>query len=154
MNRLPPTTPQHPILGSTVFLQRLKREGQVVEHLADGRVRVAFGAMVVTCAAHELSPPRRSRSTAATSTRSNLRTITPGGTRTVDLHGLRVEDAQRTVEAALNRAALDGVDELRIVHGIGSGKVQRAVHQLLASLPVVRSFKLAEGNVGVTRAFL
>lgn len=77
-----------------------------------------------------------------------------GGVRSIDLHGLRVQEALGLVEDLLNRAVLDDCDEIQIVHGIGRGRIKEALHDYLRGLHVVKSYKLDPANPGVTRVYL
>ena len=46
-----------------------------------------------------------------------------------------------------------GLPSVRIVHGKGTGKLRRAVHDSLAKHPLVKSYRLGdygEGDYGVT----
>ena len=66
----------------------------------------------------------------------------------VDLRGLEVEEALRAVDAALDRATLAGLTELRIVHGIGKGVLRAAVERHLRGHPQVELARLGEGHEG------
>jgi DNA mismatch repair protein MutS2 len=69
------------------------------------------------------------------------------------LIGLRVEDALTKLEPFLNHASLDGIGEVRIVHGKGTGALMRGVRDYLAGHPLVASFRDGEpfeGGAGVT----
>ncbi len=73
--------------------------------------------------------------------------------REVQLRGLRVEDALELVDKYLDDAYLASLSPLRLVHGVGSGRLKRAVADLLARHPHVESFASAaaeEGGAGVT----
>ena len=56
----------------------------------------------------------------------------------LDLHGERVEAALERLNAHLDDALLAGLDEVVIVHGIGTGALRRAVREALAEHPRVR----------------
>jgi DNA mismatch repair protein MutS2 len=69
------------------------------------------------------------------------------------LIGLRVEDALTKLEPFLNHASLDGIGEVRIVHGKGTGALKRAVREYLEGHPLVASFRDGEpfeGGAGAT----
>ena len=69
------------------------------------------------------------------------------------LSDLRVEDALTKLEPFLNHASLDGIGEVRIVHGKGTGALKRAVREYLEGHPLVASFRDGEpfeGGAGAT----
>jgi len=69
------------------------------------------------------------------------------------LVGKRREEAIREAERYLDRAALAGLKEVRIVHGKGTGILRRGIEEMLRSHPLVEEFHLAsfdEGGAGAT----
>ena len=75
----------------------------------------------------------------------------------LDLRGLHVEEALERLDATLDQAAVDGRDELRVIHGIGTGALRRAVREHLPRSPYVVECVEAgreEGGAGATRAVL
>ncbi len=68
------------------------------------------------------------------------------------LIGLRVEDALTKLEPFLNHASLDGINEVRIVHGKGTGALMRAVREYLEGHPLVASYRDGEPFEGGTGA--
>ncbi len=75
---------------------------------------------------------------------------TSEATHSLDLHGFTTRQAEEALEAALDRALLEGAASLRIVHGLGTGSVKRSVHQYLSKSRHVHTFKLDDSNPGVT----
>lgn len=74
-----------------------------------------------------------------------------------DLRGLRVDEAQDRLLAALDRAAAARRPELCIVHGFGTGALRKAVRELLASSRYVTRIEGAppdRGGDGATLAHL
>jgi DNA mismatch repair protein MutS2 len=72
---------------------------------------------------------------------------------TIDLRGVLVEDALPRLDKFLDDASLEGLDQVRLVHGVGSGRLRRAVRQHIASHPHVRAFASAaedQGGEGTT----
>lgn len=72
----------------------------------------------------------------------------------IDMHGLRVEDMLPRLDQFLSDAMLEGLPEVRIVHGHGSGALRKAIHARLQVLGI-RHFRLGEpgqtpGGDGVT----
>ncbi len=75
----------------------------------------------------------------------------------VTLIGLRAREALERLEAYLDRAALAGHPSVRIIHGVGSGALRRAVQQYLETSPYCARFRdgePGEGGAGVTVAEL
>ena len=71
----------------------------------------------------------------------------------IDLRGLTVDEAFAELEAFLDSAQLSTWEEIRIVHGKGTGALRQAVHGYLKRSPFVTSFRLGnwgEGDTGVT----
>jgi len=69
------------------------------------------------------------------------------------LIGLRTTDALRKLEEFLDQAFLTNRSEVRIVHGIGSGALRKAVQEYLESSSYCASFTQADphhGGAGAT----
>ena len=75
----------------------------------------------------------------------------------INLIGRRAREAVEELSRFLDRAARAGVAEVRVVHGVGTGALRRAVHDFLASSPYCAAFREPEpsaGGAGVTIAEL
>ena len=70
--------------------------------------------------------------------------------RSLDLHGLGVDDAIEALDRCLNDALLADALEVHVIHGRGSGRIKSAVHKRLGAVPAVRAFRLDARNAGVT----
>ena len=66
----------------------------------------------------------------------------------LDLHGMRLEEALEKTEEFLNNAALAGLEEIIIYHGLGKGILAKGVTDLLKNHPLVKSFQDAPPNMG------
>ena len=93
------------------------------------------------------------------STVKTKRSVTTGIAPTVnipnelDIRGLTVDEALRQVEAYLDKALMSSWEEVRLVHGKGTGALRKAIQDYLAGLPAVKEFrsgKWGEGDLGVT----
>ena len=76
-----------------------------------------------------------------------------GGDSELNLIGMRTAEALRRLEEFLDQAYLTNRSEVRIVHGIGSGALKKAVHEYLADSRYCASFRQAEphrGGAGAT----
>lgn len=72
----------------------------------------------------------------------------PSGQREVSLIGLRAREAVDRLERFLDRAVQAGEDSVRIIHGVGSGALRRAIHDYLATSPYCADFRSGESNEG------
>lgn len=75
----------------------------------------------------------------------------------LDLHTFAPRDAQELVSDYVEACAERGIEEVRIIHGKGTGALRRTVHATLERHPLVVAFRLAgegEGGWGATKALL
>ena len=71
----------------------------------------------------------------------------------IDLHGMRVEAARDRVDKYLDEAILAHLAHVRVIHGLGTGALRKALHEFFGRHPHVKSFRLAglrEGGPAVT----
>jgi len=81
------------------------------------------------------------------------RTVRSSFSNELDLHGFRVDEALAALDKYIDRALLADYHEVRIVHGLGQGKLYRAVHEYLRTNPSIKHYRFAldaEGGGGVT----
>ena len=80
---------------------------------------------------------------------SKTSTISPE----INLIGKTVDEALSTMDKYLDDAYLAHLNQVRVVHGKGTGALRQAVHKHLKKLKIVKSFRLGEfgeGDAGVT----
>ncbi len=76
---------------------------------------------------------------------------------TLDLHGQTTEEAQDSLDEFINNCIMQGVSTVRLMHGIGTGRLRTFVQDYLRrhkSVQNVRFAPLHDGGVGVTLADL
>ncbi len=66
----------------------------------------------------------------------------------LDLRGKRTDDVDALLDSYLNGATIAGLNEVRIIHGIGTGAVRRVVRDILATHPLVKSFRSGSRDEG------
>jgi DNA mismatch repair protein MutS2 len=140
--------------GQSVFLRTLNKAGTVMEVLNATTYRVAVGSLSLLCKAPDLAPytaPEQSKMPRASSAQSIPAAQAPTS---LDLHGRTVDEATRALEEWLNNLILSPHSHGKVVHGLGTGKVQRAVHAVLSKYPAVRSFRINDRNPGETDVYL
>ena len=82
-------------------------------------------------------------------------TVSPGMniSNEIDLRGFTVDDALAELDAFLDKAQLSSWQEIRIVHGKGTGALRQAIHQFLSKYKGIKEYRLGrwgEGDTGVT----
>lgn len=68
----------------------------------------------------------------------------------INLIGMNVDEACSQLNKYLDDAMLSHLHQVRIIHGRGTGALQKGIHQYLRKLPFIKSFKLADFDEGGT----
>ena len=71
----------------------------------------------------------------------------------LDLHTFRPNEIKTLIPDYLDACMEFGIEEVRIIHGKGTGHLREGVHRLLERLPEVASFQMApewHGGWGAT----
>ncbi len=71
----------------------------------------------------------------------------------LDLHTFHPRDVGGLIPAYFSACRAQGIYDVRIIHGKGTGSLRRSVHAILSRLDSVASFRLAgeeEGGWGAT----
>jgi len=124
-----------------------------------GRVKVLLGDLTMTTDISNLSlsphvdarptPGKRDYIRFVAEARESLK-------KEIDLHGLRVHEALEVLERELETLNLAGAEEVRIVHGIGTGALMKAVREYLDTSPFVTRHEvcnIGRGGIGATTAY-
>ncbi|HEV8238539.1 MAG TPA: Smr/MutS family protein [Thermoanaerobaculia bacterium] len=154
------------VVGATVRHRALGWRG-TLEKLAGGRAEVSAGGKRLRCRAEELvaigapdgdaKPARTSASRARSHARGAAIPETRPAPRMPEapevppelmLIGERVEPALERIDAYLDEALHAGRDEVRVVHGHGSGRLRNAVREHLKSHRAVATWRPGEDNEG------
>jgi DNA mismatch repair protein MutS2 len=128
-------------------------QGELIA-LEPGRAVVSRGGLRIEVAPERL---RRAQSRAAERGTAKVTvsagTGPDGGDSELNLIGMRTADALRRLEEFLDQAYLTNRAEVRIVHGIGSGALKKAVHEYLGNSAYCAGFHQADphrGGAGAT----
>jgi DNA mismatch repair protein MutS2 len=161
-----PAAPAHEIKpGARVKHLRLGTEGVVLD-LSDGHATVQMGPLKSKVPLEDLAPARKPVAQASFRMtkrerleRAEQARAAPVELRVplVDLRGMRVDEALRTLELELDRHLRAGEETIHVLHGHGSGALKAAVRESLARSPYVsraRPGEQHEGGDGVTVATL
>ncbi len=66
----------------------------------------------------------------------------------LDLHTFAPKEVKALVQDYIDECAARGIDEVRIIHGKGTGTLRRIVHSVLEKHALVVSFRLAGEGIG------
>ena len=135
-------------VGERVRVKSLGREGTVVNVDEEKKVaEVDLGSMRMKVQADYLI---RLPEAAKTREKPVEVHVEPVEVPEINVRGLRVEEALREVDRFVDRAIVHGMPAVRIIHGIGTGRLMDAIRHRLAETPHIERFRRDETNSGVT----
>ena len=149
--------------GTSAFIKSFNDNGTILSYPSkSNEVQVQIGIIKTNIQINELEKPHNNSNSSKNmnstnkknlgSTYSNLskaKTIRPE----INVIGLNVEEATFVVDKFLDDCSLSKLDTVRIVHGKGTGKLMKGIHNFLKNHPHVKSFRsgtYGEGEMGVT----
>jgi DNA mismatch repair protein MutS2 len=144
--------------GATVRHARLGTEGTILE-LSGDHALVQMGAMRSKVPLADLVPLTRKQRGAAPGFRKSAseklqraEAVRPAPAisvqPTLDLRGMRVDEAIHALEEELDRRLREGAEEVHVLHGHGSGALKSAIREHLARSPYVRRSRPGESHEG------
>jgi DNA mismatch repair protein MutS2 len=145
----PAAATERPVPGDLVEVAGSSIRGELLEVTGE-RARIQRGGMRFEVPAAQLR-----RATGAAPRDRVAVTVERPAADTAELNvvGRRVRDAVAELDTFLDRAVRTGLSEVRIVHGIGTGALRRAIHDRLATSPYQPTWTEADptgGGPGVT----
>jgi DNA mismatch repair protein MutS2 len=151
-----PAPPREWRLGERARSKNGGWEGRIAALERGGkRVTLETGGMRVTVPVDDLEPSTVKEPAAAGSAAENGSTISTVGLQrarsvasSLDLRGARVEEALQALDRYLDDAALAGLQNVLIIHGLGTGALRDAVRSEAARHPLVKSIRPGERGEG------
>ena len=159
---VPPLDPAELHVGARVWVVPWQSHGRICAVTRRGtHARVELENAVIELPAEALCRPRLGAPDASapkgrvTVRRPPARAV---GTE-LDLHGRRVDEAVAELQTFLDAAMLAGLGRVRIIHGLGTGALCRAIHDYLGQADYVKGFCRGmdgrdPGGAGMTWVFL
>ncbi len=144
-----------PSVGDRVRVHATGAKGTVIEVRAE-RAMVEAGALKLEIPVADLEPLDPVPESPAPKARGSWGSPSGGQARLeVDMRGLRVDELDLELSRALDQAVFEDLQELRIIHGKGTGALRQRVGEVLKVDSRVKSFRMGgptEGGAGVTVA--
>ena len=162
-----PVLPEQVKVGLKVRLNTTQQEGIVQNvHLQKKEVEILCGNIRVRSKISNLSAPissinaqtakkpkwQQKEKTEQVRVNRSLKPKTASALE-INVIGYTVLDALPEIEAFLDSAVISNLEEVRIVHGMGTGKLRAGIHDFLRKHKNVAEYRLGkygEGDVGVT----
>ena len=152
-----PVTADELQVGKKVWIERLNAHGKIVSVSENKKtIIVSVDGVNFTMKAADLQKPTEKDEPPKPTVVKIVAPIVKGDTsHEINLIGLRVEDALEQLEPFINRSIMARIDEIRVVHGFGTGRLRAGIHEWLRRQPAVRSFRLGRephdiGGAGCT----
>ena len=146
--------------GEKVRVLSLNMDGELLENPKNGLVPLQVGMMRVTLPLEQLRPLKREeKAEAEQRTRKKLAATSTGVgeiamqkaamiSPELMLRGMRVEEAHPLLDKYMDDASAGGINQVRIIHGKGTGALRSAVWSFLTSHPGVASYRAGENSEG------
>lgn len=147
--------------GDRVILGKERKEGKVVAiDYASQKVEVQLDGIRLKTGIDDLSriqnpneTPDQKRMAKNAGPTSMPYSDSGGVLAPLNLIGFTIDEALPSVDKAIDNALLYGIKEVRIIHGLGTGRLRQAIHDYLKQQPVIKNFYLGsplEGGAGIT----
>ena len=161
-----PVEPDKLKVGDKVFAKNIGQEGVVQNVRANkGEAEILCGNIRLRSKISDLSLVLESKPNTAKKPKWQVkkegekvqvkRTLNAKRAPALELNviGMTVHEALPEVEAFLDAAVLSNLEEVRIIHGMGTGKLRAGIHEFLRTQRNVAEYRLGkygEGDTGVT----
>lgn len=173
INNSKPLTADEISIGQKVFYKKLNLEGTVLSLTnKSNEVKVQLGSINMNIHIKDLQSIANSSTGKLSNTNSSLKSTHSNNSSKnsisgisfsnqksknisseINVIGLNVDHAIPIVDKYLDDCYMANLEQARIVHGKGTGKLREGIHNFLKKHPHVKSFRLGtfgEGEMGVT----
>ena len=146
-------------VGATVYLQSTDQTCVVQSvRMEKKEAEVLCGSMRMRCKFSELFVLGNAQMTQTDKKKEKVQVTKslaprPAPSLEINVIGETVQDALSQIVGFLDAAVLANLEEVRIVHGMGTGKLRAGIHEFLKKQKHIESFRLGkygEGDTGVT----
>ncbi len=142
-------------VGMSVYVPKISKSGEIVS-ITGENARVNCSGLLITCKVKELYKNEEKKEDKDKLQKSTARLVKSDRQDTgmeLDIRGQIVADAIEQIDRFIDRAVLDRMTSVTIIHGKGTGALRYGVHAHLKGHKQVKGFHLGsygEGDSGVT----
>ena len=140
--------------GTKVIVTNLNQKGIIIGQVKNNKIQVLVGSTKLNVDISNLDLDNtKSEEKKFTSTSSTSKLKQKNISNEINVIGLNVDEAIYIVDKYLDDCSLTSLNNIRIVHGKGTGKLRQGIHTFLKKHPHVKNFRLGtfgEGEMGVT----
>lgn len=147
-------------VGDYVFVKKLNATGKVLsKNESKKKLEVAVGAMKISASSNDLAEALKTAEDIGQAKTVSVKTNIAAKTLTneINLIGQTVDEALVNLDAFIDSCLVASINEIRIIHGRGTGALMKGVQDHLKKHAHVAEFRLGaygEGDRGVTIAKL
>ena len=147
-------------VGDYVFVKKLNATGKVLsKNESKKKLEIAVGAMKISASANDLAEALKTAEDIGRAKTVSVKTNIAAKTLTneINLIGQTVDEALVNLDAFIDSCLVASINEIRIIHGRGTGALMKGVQDHLKKHAHVAEFRLGaygEGDRGVTIAKL
>ena len=137
--------------GDSVHINSLGYDAVVLSHDSRNiKARVRAGRMELDVLVADLSAPQDAggRSAKKGTAAPWKMVIVESDRRELKLIGMRVSEALAELEPFISHAHAAGIQEVRVIHGLGTGRLRNSVREELGRHPLVEGFRSGEPHEG------
>lgn len=144
--------------GSSAFLRRIGQEVVLLSNPDQkGDVTVQAGVLKLSVNINELEWTGDNKKSKTVHNKKDMKLRTSGMSTSINLLGMDTLQAISEVDKYLDDAFVNGLNEVSIIHGKGTGALRKSITDLLRNHVHVKSYRLGEyneGGHGVTIAYI
>lgn len=144
--------------GDEVYIPRLNKNAVVLDLVSKNEVLIQAGIMKVTMKLSELRAPEQKKEFASNTYQGHMKAAKARTVKNeISIRGITADEAEDELSKFLDDACLANLEEIKIIHGLGTGVLKKMVHDYLKKDKRVKEQRLGgyyEGGAGVTIATL
>ena len=146
--------PEEILPNTKVFVTTLNKNGIVTSHISkSNEVQVQIGSLKLNVSINNLAKPINIENDDSKNYVSYKISKSKNIKSEINVIGLNIEEAIFVIDKFIDDCSISNLQNVRIIHGKGTGKLRKGIHEYLKTNPHIKSFRIdsyGEGEMGVT----